>query len=142
VEHELEVLRLYDPEKHLWKTFGDKALAGAGARGIMARAKLHLGYPEKALQGLRDALVDARKADNVTGLTAVLQNATAIHHFLRDASALEADCKEMRSACAEAGLTAYWEPFILVREGWCATQRGEVEQGTEAIRTGLNAFVA
>jgi hypothetical protein len=48
----------------------------------------------------------------------------------------------MRSACAEAGLTAYWEPFILVREGWCAIQRGEVEQGTEAIRTGLNAFVA
>ncbi len=115
---------------------------GPGARGIMARSRLQLGYPEQALHGLRDALTHARAADNAIGLTAVLQHATAIHHFLRDAPAVEADCKEMRSACAEAGLTVYWEPFILVREGWCALQLGEVEQGTEAIRTGLNAFVA
>jgi len=141
LHHYQTLLSLYDPDKHIDPIHLAGVEAGSVATGMIALAKLPLGYPTQAVEWSRDAQTLARERKSAVALTYVLLYDVLIHLERRDVETAMAQIEAWRAANAAVGMTTFWGPYADLCEGRCRSQMGGVKEGIRLTKTGLNELL-
>jgi predicted ATPase len=140
-EHLERCLGLYDPQQHSALSF---SYAGQDPRVtasvFSAWAFQASGYPDKALARTREALSYAQQLSDPYSLAYAEGIAAGVHQFRREA--------ELTRDLADAGLNVatdhgfpFWWAFQTILLGWVSVNRGNVDQGIEQMRRGMEAYL-
>jgi predicted ATPase len=130
-------LALYDPQAHESLTFRFGQNPIVAIHGPLAWYLWLLGYPDQALNSLKEAIHMAREADHAGTLGYVLAlSAGGLYQFRRDIEGL-AEHARMAIEIAEQQGLALWLAFATVYEGWTMVERGQPEAGVAQMLKGL-----
>jgi predicted ATPase len=133
---------LYDPQQH--RSYA--LLYGGHDPGVCclnhaACCLWILGYPDQALQSVREALTLAHALAHPPTLANALGFATMLHQSRREPQAAH----ERAEACAvladEQGF-ADWLAQATIMQGWALAAQGQGTEGTAQMRQGLAAWAA
>ncbi len=141
-EHLEEALSLYDPRQH-----GPLAyLYGSG--DIKVNALIHysltlwlLGYPDRSLEHVREAVALSRELAQPYSLSHALLYASMLHQMRRESQAAQLQAKEGIELDIEHGFVL-WLAAEHTIHGWALATTGEAEAGITETRQGLEAFRA
>ena len=100
-----------------------------------------LGYPDQALQRIREALGLAHKLSHPLSLAYTLGFAAGVHQFRREAQAAQEHAEAMMALSREHGFTSSLVERTILR-GSALTAQGQAEEGIAQIRQGLAALPA
>jgi class 3 adenylate cyclase/predicted ATPase len=128
--------RLYDPERHQSHTL---LYGGHDARvcalSTAAWSDWLLGYPDKALARVNDALMLAEGIAHAGSLIIALLHATIVHQFRREPEMALQRLRATETLAAEQRLALVFEPGVL--RGGALTAQNVVEEAINSIREGL-----
>jgi predicted ATPase len=133
---------LYDPQQHHAHTW----LYGGHDPGVCAlfHAALSLwilGYPDQALQRLREALTLAQDLAHPPSLAPALDFATMLHQSRREHQATHERAEALMALATEQGFAMYVAQATIMR-GWALVAQGQGAVGTAQMRQGLTAYQA
>ncbi len=139
-EHFEKVLEFFDPRETsaAQRYWHDPGVAG---RCFGAWALCCLGYADKALQRIDEALARARKIRHPQVTSVALFFAAFVHHLRREPERARSYAEELVSLACEEGL-AQWIAFGKIVYGWSLAKTGEVDRGLAELREGLAACEA
>src|SRR5262249_43531180 len=101
--------------------------------GFAAKALWMLGYPERALQRGREALVLARELGHPTSLAQAQLLVVILHHFRREVPETLELAEALQGLAADQGLLFYFATGSVLR-GWALVERGHSAEGMAQIR--------
>jgi len=131
----------YDPQKHgaLALRYGQDP--GVVCKGYGSLALWLLGYPDRALRELHDALTLAQELSHAFSVAVSLRMATWLHQYLQEEQAVQAYAEKQILLCQEEGFTLWWA-VGMIQQGWALCEQGDDEEGLVQMRKGLSAYLA
>ena len=84
--HFEQAIALYDPQRHRSLAFTAGQEPGVLARGFASHVLWYLGYPDRALATMREALSQAREVAHPFSLAFALDHAAWLHQYRREAA--------------------------------------------------------
>jgi class 3 adenylate cyclase/predicted ATPase len=140
--HLEQAIARYDPQQHrsLAFTFGEHA--GVPTRGFAAHVLWYLGYPDRALEAMYEALSIAA-AEDTHPWTVVMINVFAawMRAYRREPQLVQQPAERALKLATEQQL-AFFVGHATVLQGWARVQQGEGEQAIADIRRGIAAYRA
>jgi len=134
-------MALYDPQQHRSHAFVYGQDPGVACRSFMVRPIWILGYPDQALQNIREALTLAQELTHPFSLVYALILAAAVHQFRREAQAVQERAEAVIAVSTEQGFP-FWLAFGMILRGWVFTAQGRGAEGMAQIHQGLAAYRA
>jgi class 3 adenylate cyclase/predicted ATPase len=129
----------YRLEEHGPQAFLYGQDSGSVARFYLALSQWHLGYPDQALQTVREALQIAEQA-HFSSTLAQMKADVALVHLLRQEWAQAAEWSALALAYAQEHAFSMWIAYATVWLGFAQTKRGQTEQGIAQLRLGLETW--
>jgi predicted ATPase len=136
-----QAIACYDPQQHRSLAFTSGQEPGVLARGFAAHVLWYLGYPDRALKTMHEALSLGREVGHPFSLAFALDHTAWLHQYRREATET--------SEWAEADTTFSGEhgfPFFLAQgtilRGWALAEQGQDTEGITQIAQGLAAHQA
>jgi predicted ATPase len=109
-----------------------------GARGYLARALWLLGFPEQAMRAVERTVSDARAANHAMTVSYALALAACpIALLVGDLAAAERFIEMLLEHSRRHALT-FWHALGCCHQGLLAIRRGDVDRGSELLRTTLD----
>lgn len=137
-EHSAQGWALYDPQhsrSHV-SMFGNDT--GMLCHSIGALSSWYLGYPDQALQSAQRAIALADELAHPFTRCTARYFAAQTHRERRDATAVLATMDDLEKISEMQGF-ALWLALEPVLRGWALVERGDTEEGIEALRRGIAA---
>ena len=133
---------LYDPQQH----HAHALLYGGHDPGVCclsyaALSLWSLGYPDQALQSMREALTLAQALAHPPSLAAALDFATILHQSRREQQATHERAEALMALATEQGFAQHLAQATIMR-GWALAAQGQGAEGTAQMRQGLAAHQA
>ena len=133
---------LYDPQQH----HAHALLYGGHDPGVccLCHAALSLwilGYPDQALQRIREALILAQALAHPPSLAPALDFATMLHQARREQHAAHERAEALMALATEQGFAQHVAQATILR-GWARAAQGQGAAGTAQMRQGLAAHQA
>jgi predicted ATPase/class 3 adenylate cyclase/DNA-binding winged helix-turn-helix (wHTH) protein len=129
-------MALYDVQQGHLQAFGSTIDPGVVCLSVLACTLWMLGYPDRALTRIREALILAQELSHAYSLAFALNSASLLHVLRR-----EVECAKER---AEAAITlANEHGFIhalsscMIKRGWALAKQGAVAEGIGQLQQGL-----
>ena len=139
--HYEQAIALYDPQQHRSLAFTYGQEPGVLSRGFAAHVLWYMGYPDRALTTMQEALSMARDVAHPFSLAFALDHSAWLHQYRRETS----ETTEVAEADMEYS-RAQGFPFFLAQgtilRGWALAEQGQEAEGTAQIRLGLAAHEA
>jgi class 3 adenylate cyclase/predicted ATPase len=139
--HFEQAIARYDPQQHssLGYTFGE--YAEVPSRGFAAHVLWYLGYPDRAMETMREALSIA--AELTHSWTVVMINVFAawMRAYRREPHLVQGPAECALKLAREQQL-AFFVGHATVLQGWARVTQGEGEQPIADIRRGIAAYRA
>ncbi len=129
---------LYDPEKHRVHAFVYGLEPGGFCLQRIAWGLWLLGYPDRALQKIGEALASAHQATHPLTLAVCMNHAGLIHHHRGEATAAKQQAEAAIALCTEHGfanILAQSKVYL----GQALAMQGRSEEGVALIEQGLDA---
>jgi predicted ATPase len=136
LHHAEQAVAHYDPEKHRLSAFRNFQDIKPTAMSWAAVAHWLLGYPDRAVATIEDAIAYARGLEHPYTLSFPLMYAVVVSFLGRDLPALERSIQEEHQLCAEYGYQL-WLVYLVANQGWVLAERGEPERGVAMILESL-----
>jgi predicted ATPase len=114
---------------------------GVMCRRYAAWTKWFLGYPDQAMEVIRETIALAQELDHpftIAGAEAIALN---IELHRREEGAVKERAEELIALSTEHGFLL-WKITAITYRGWTLVGRGRQEEGLEQIRQGVDAFNA
>jgi class 3 adenylate cyclase/predicted ATPase len=139
--HLSQGVALYDPQQHSSHAFLYGYDPGSSCLSYEAMTWLLLGYPDRGMEKLREALALARKLSQPASLAIVSTNAAVFHQCRREASLTQELAETIIAISTEHGLA---EPLAIgnLQRGWALAEQGRGEEGIPELRQGMAAYRA
>jgi predicted ATPase/class 3 adenylate cyclase len=141
-DHVRQGLAIYDPEAHrahaLLYGGHDPGVCGKGQGGLSLWL---LGYPDQAMESVREAIVLAEQLEHAPSLAHALLWTMLCHQFRREAPAALASSERLIALAAEQELQLYGAGGLVVR-GWALVSEGRGREGLAELHRGLDAYAA
>ena len=134
-------LSFYDPQQsaHLISFYGHDL--GVYCRRELAWTKWYQGYPEQALDLVREALALAQKIAHPFSEVGALAFVSYLQYLRRDVQACREMAEETITLSSEHG-AVLWKLIGSMLQGWALTEQGPAEEGIVEIGQGLRAYQA
>jgi DNA-binding winged helix-turn-helix (wHTH) protein/predicted ATPase len=132
---------LYDPRQRRTQTFAygeDPAMATLPFYGM---SLFVLGYPDRALQKVREALTLAREQAHANSMAFASFFTAYVHCYRREHEEAMEQAEALIALTTEQGLP-FWLALGTLARGWALVEQGEGEAGIIQIHQGLAAFRA
>jgi adenylate cyclase len=139
-DHLLRGLQLYDPGFHnrrVWETGIDP---GIFCRCELARTWTLLGYPDRGLDEVREAVRQARALEHPQPLAFALLFSTLVHLARREPAEVLVAFEELAKVCRTHGIAQEMQWGAPLR-GRALVELGNIEEGLPAMEQGLQAHV-
>ena len=98
-----------------------------------------LGYPDQALERIREALTIAREFAHPATFVTTANIACWVYQLLRDGQATLEQAEAAISLSTDREFEL-WKAMGEIMQGWALTQQGILDNGIAHIRTGISAF--
>lgn len=138
-------IALYDPQQQPSQTFPYGSDPGVGCLSWLSYLLWFLGYPDQALQRVREALSFAQQLSHPYTRTYSLHFATQLHQYRREAQATQKHAEALMVLSTEHGFSYYVALGValgtLVR-GQVLAAQGQKEEGITQMQQGLAALRA
>jgi predicted ATPase len=134
-------MALYDPQQHRSLAFLYGQDLAVTCRAWGALALWLLGYPDRALQRIHEALTLAREMAHLSSLAYALGWAAMLHRFRREAGATQEHAAAAITLSTEHGFALYLAWGTILR-GSSLTEQGQGAEGLAQLRQGLAALRA
>jgi class 3 adenylate cyclase/predicted ATPase len=134
-------MALYDPQQHRSHAFVFGQDPGVACRSFAAWPIWVLGYPDQALQCMREALTLAREFTHPLSLAFALTMAAVFHQFRREVQAVQEHAEELIALSTEQGFPL-WLAYGTILRGWALSAQGEGAEGIAQVRQGPVAYRA
>ena len=140
-EHAAQGIALYDPQQHssLALLYGEHPVVVCQCFG--AYDLWHLGYPDRALARIQDALTLAQQLAHPFMLVHALAFATRLHLYRREGQLTRERAEAALALAAEHKIAFYLAHGTIFR-GRALVEQGERTEGIAQIRQGLAAYRA
>jgi adenylate cyclase len=140
-EYQEESLAFCDPQQHRAHVslFGENV--GISCLCWAAFALWGLGYPERALKKVEEALTLAQEFSHPFSFGYALSCALRIHQLRREGPKTQARAETLLELAAEQGFALRTAQGAVLR-GWTLAMQGHGEEGIALLRQGLAAFRA
>jgi predicted ATPase len=132
-------ITLYNPSQHRSHTSLYGFDTGMTCLIWLALALWHLGYPDQALQRMREALTLAQGQAHPFGLAIVLAFAAWLHQYRREGQESRERAEAMIALAHEQGLLLYSAWGTILR-GWALAAQSQEKEGIAQMREGLAAY--
>lgn len=138
-EHLDQALHQYDAREHssLVYTYGQDP--AAFVLTLISWPLWFLGYPDRAQRRCREAETLAQQLNHPYTSLTVAAFGTWLYHFIRNPRAVEALASQAISISTDHGFVFY-RPYGLIMRGWALVERGQVLDGIEQMRAGLDEY--
>jgi predicted ATPase len=135
-------IALYDPQKHhsLAFLYGGHD-PGVCCREVAACVLWLLGYPDRALKRIHDALTLAQELSHPLSLARALGYAARLHQFRREGQAAQERTEAAMTLSTEQGFPSFLAMGTILR-GWALAEQGQREEGIAQIYQGLTTYRA
>ena len=107
----------------------------------MAHNLWHLGYPDRALQRMEDALALARELSHPFSMALTLDYAAMLHQFRREKAKAQEWAEAAIELCTERGY-AYYLAWGTIIQGWTLVEQRADAEKIAQMRQGLDALRA
>jgi predicted ATPase len=141
LEHLEQSLVLYDPQRDASHTFQYGNHPVVIAHSFVAWVQWLLGYPDRALVRLGQAVTLAEETAHPLTLANAHFFAAKVHRLRRDVRQSLSHCRALLAVASEQGLPLYVAAG-LIWQGSGLAQQGEADEGIEQMRRGIAAFRA
>jgi predicted ATPase len=140
-EHEAQGIALYDPQEHasLALLYGEHP--AVVCQCFAAHDLWYLGYPDRALVSIQDALTLAQQLAHPFMLVHTLDFAAWLHLYRREGQ-LTREQAEADIALATEHKIAFFLAHGTIFRGWALVEQGRRTEGIAQIRQGLAAYRA
>jgi predicted ATPase len=139
--HFEHAIALYDQQRHRSLALSHGQEPGVLSRGFAASVLWYLGYPERALETMDEALSQAREVAHPFSLAFALDHNAWLHQYRREPAETQERAEEEMRFSGEQGF-----PFFLamgtIRRGWALAEQGQDAEGIAQIGQGLAAYEA
>jgi predicted ATPase len=139
--HFERAIALYDPRQHRSLAFTSGQEPGVLARGFASHVLWYLGYPDRALATMREALSLAREVAYPFSLAFALDHGAWLHHYRREAAETREAAEEDVGFSGEQGFPFFLAQGTILR-GWALAEQGQDAEGTAEMHRGLAAHEA
>jgi predicted ATPase len=133
------VAALYNPEQHHSYALFYGVDIGATSRQCRALALWCLGYPDQALEEVRDSFALVQKLSHPFTTAVTLDWAAMLHQLRGERQLTQERAEAAISLSTEQELPLYLGAGIILR-GWALATQGEEELGISEIRRGLEVW--
>jgi len=141
LEHLEQGFALYDPQQHSDLAFVYARDPGVQCLNYMSMVLLSLGYLDKALERINQALKLAQELAHPYSLAMALHFAMSVYAFRREASAVQEQAEAQIALCTEQNFPM-WLAAGNIHHGWALADQGEIEKGIAQMRQGIAAYRA
>lgn len=125
------------------KRAGDPAHAFAAGvnihvhgRAYASHVDWHLGFADRALLAIGEAIELARRLDHPFSLVVALDYAAMLHQFRREPAMVRKHAEAAYAVCAEYGFS-YYQAWATLMESWASAEEGDLDRGIGRLRDGL-----
>jgi predicted ATPase len=132
--------RLYDPQQHRSLMLRSGHDHEVGCLTYEARALWFLGYPDRALRRIYEALTRARELSHPFSQARALRFVVALHQYRRESQQAREKVEELLTIARTQDF-ALWVAIGTMMLGWTLAMQGQ-EEGIGQIHQGLNAVRA
>ena len=139
--HFERAIGLYDPQRHRSLAFTAGQEPGVLARGFAAHVLWYLGYPDRALETMREALSQAREVAHPYSLAFALDHAAWLHQYRRETAETQQGAEADVAFSGEQGFPFFLAQGTMLR-GWALAEQGRDAEGIAEMRQGLAAHEA
>jgi predicted ATPase len=136
LEHAESAIAIYDPALHrqLADAYGQDA--GVVSRLLAGWSQWLLGYPDRAVQSVRDAVELAQEVRHPFSLVFALAFCGVVHQMRREPAAVRELARELIAVSTEQRFPV-WLGWGLVLEGWALADSVDGNKAIETLREGL-----
>jgi class 3 adenylate cyclase/predicted ATPase len=134
--HFERAIALYDPRQHRSLAFTAGQEPGVLARGFASHVLWYLGYPDRALATMREALSLAREVAHPFSLAFALDHAAWLHQYRRETAATWEGAEEDVGFSGEQGFPFFLAQGTILR-GWALAEQERAAEGIAQMRQGL-----
>jgi len=141
LNHLEQAIAIYDPKRHssLALIYGQDA--GVVCRSHAAWALWFLGYPDRALKRVDEALILAKEVSHPYSLAAALDFAAWLHLLIRNRQATQEWAEAAVALSAEHDFV-FWNLKGAILRGWALGESEDMAEGIAQMGQGLAAFRA
>jgi predicted ATPase len=139
LKHLEQGIALYDPLQHRSLTQHYGIDPGVGCLCFATHVSWLLGYPDRALKTIEQALSTAQQPLHAPSLSTAFHFAAVLHQFRHEPQATLAYA-DMASAHARAHQFPSWETQAMLLRGWACAVLGDPQTGMRHIQDGLVAY--
>jgi class 3 adenylate cyclase/predicted ATPase len=139
--HFEQAIACYDPQRHRSLAFTSGQEPGVLARGFAAHVLWYLGYPDRALKTMHEALSLGRGVGHPFSLAFALDHTTWLHQYRREATETSDWAEADTKFSAEHGFPFFLAQGTMLR-GWALAAQGQDAEGIAQIAQGLAAHHA
>jgi predicted ATPase len=136
--HHDEALTIYHAQEDRTLGVSSSTQFGVSSQFWLARELWCLGYPDRALRHVREALALAQTVSHPYTSSWALYRAAMENQHLRDASVAQAYATDTKRLASEHGF-AEWLARASAVHGWALAMQGQSEQGIAELRQGIDA---
>ncbi len=136
-----QAIAIYDPRQHQALALHYGLDIGVVSRGYLAVELWQLGYPDQAMQNIREAHTLAQQVSHPYSLSIALLHAAILHQCRREAPAAHEQAEVLTTLAMEHGF-ALFLTVGTVLHAWARAMQGQGEAGIAEIRQGLTAELA
>jgi predicted ATPase len=140
-EHEAKGIALYDPQQHSSLALAYGEHPAVVCRCFAAHDLWFLGYPDRALVSIQNAVALARQLAHPFMLVHALDFAAWLHLLRREVQQTR-EWAQADVALATEHKIAYFLALGTVFQGWALVGEGQTTQGVAQMRQGLAAYRA
>ena len=136
--HLEQAIALYEPQNRRFRAMQDP---GVACLAIAALTLWALGYPDQALNRIRDSLTPAHQLSHPFSLAFALQVAAVLYELRGEVEETQEHAEALIALSQEQGFTLR-EAVAVITRGWALAKQGWEEEGIAQIRHGLAAIQA
>src|SRR5262249_47336571 len=138
-QHLEEGIARYRPDQHRAPVFRIGQDLGVGCRAYAAQTLWLLGYPDRALAHIHDALALAYELSHLYSLAWVRCWVAFVYQFHWDVPAVHEQAEAAVALSTEQGFPQ-WAALGTSLRGWALVMQGQGEEGMAQVRQGIAAL--
>ncbi|TCU41461.1 AAA family ATPase [Rhizobium azibense] len=105
-------------------------------RAYASHVDWHLGFADRALLTIGEAIEVARRIDHPFSLVVAFAYAAMLHQFRREPAMVRVHADAAYAVCAEYGFS-YYLAWATIMDGWASAEEGDLDGGIVRLRDGL-----
>jgi predicted ATPase len=130
---------LYNPQQRRAQTFAYGEDPAMAALPYYSMSLFLLGYPDRALQKIREALTLTRELTHANSMAFASFFTIWVHAFRREYTEAREQAETVIALATEQGLPV-WLALGTIAQGWVLVEQGKGEAGIAALQQGLAAY--